>query len=202
MQTSGLIICEHCDSAHQRLALRRGETARCRRCAAVLQRGPRLDRQQLLAVTVAAAILFALANAFPLVRISLEGLSNEATLAASVRALMQGEIIPIGLVTALVILVAPLLHILLLLWLLGFACAGRRAPGFVACMRTLEALRPWSMLEVCLLGIMVTIVKLAGMLNVAAAPGLWALASLTLLMLLLGGHDVEALWDAPTQERP
>jgi paraquat-inducible protein A len=62
-------------------------------------------------------------------------------------------------------------------------------------MRWLEALRPWSMLEVCLLGSMVAVFKLAGMLDVIPGTGLFALAALALLLIRIAGRDVRDLWD-------
>lgn len=189
------IICEHCDSLFESVALKRGQTSLCTRCGGVLERGRRLSTQSLLALALTAGMLFIFANAFPVIQISLEGLSNQATLWQSVQALAHGQISPIAAVTGLTIILAPLLQIILLCWLLTFANAGRVAPGFKACMRALEHLRPWSMLEVCLLGILVAIVKLAGMLDVHPGVGLWALAMLTVLLILISGKDVRRLWD-------
>jgi paraquat-inducible protein A len=194
-EVSTLAICEHCDSVYQRRALARKETAHCRRCGALLERGARLSTEQLFALTLAAAIMFAFANWFPVIHISLQGLSNEATLWESVEALAQGRITPIALVAGLAIIFAPLLQIVLLAWVLGHACRGRVAPGFKACMRALEHLRPWSMLEVCLLGVLVAIIKLAGMLDVSPGAGLWAMSILTILIILIAGRDVRRLWD-------
>lgn len=190
-----LIICEHCDSVYQRPVLARRQTAHCVRCGALLERARHLNTDQLLALTLAAAILFLFANAFPIMQIGLQGLSNEATLWGTVEALAYGRITPIALVTGLSIIFAPGLQIILLAWVLVHARSGRIAPGFRACMRALEHLRPWSMLEVCLLGTLVAIIKLAGMLEVHAGTGLWAMAILTILILLIAGRDVRDLWD-------
>jgi len=190
-----LIICEHCDSVYLRPVLARRQTAHCLRCGALLERGRHLNTDQLLALTLAAAILFLFANAFPIMQIGLQGLSNEATLWGTVEALAYGRITPIALVTGLSIIFAPGLQIILLAWVLVHARSGRVAPGFRACMRALEHLRPWSMLEVCLLGILVAIIKLAGMLEVHPGIGLWAMAILTILILLIAGRDVRGLWD-------
>jgi len=161
----------------------------------VIERSRRLNVEQLFALTLAAGILFILANVFPIMHISLQGLSNEATLWESVEALAQGRITLIALVAGLAIIFAPLFQILLLGWVLGYAYVGEMAPGFRACMRALEHLRPWSMLEVCLLGILVAIIKLAGMLNVSPGVGLWAMAMLTVLIILIAGRDIRYLWD-------
>jgi paraquat-inducible protein A len=189
-----LIICEHCDSLYEAAPLYKGETASCGRCGAVLARAHRLSIEQLLALTIAAAVLFVFANIFPVISISMKGLSNEVTLWSSVQALAQGRITLIALVAGLSIIFAPMLQIILLFWVLLHAHKGQVAPGFKMCMRTLEHLRPWSMLEVCMLGILVAIVKLAGMLDVHAGAGLWAMAMLMVLIILIAGKHTRRLW--------
>lgn len=192
---SQLIICEHCDSVYERPVLARNQTAHCRRCGALLARGRSLTTDQLLALTVAAAILFVFANVFPIMSISMQGLSNETTLWHTVEALAQGRITLIALVAGLSIIFAPALQIILLAWVLMYARSGRIAPGFRTCMRTLDHLRPWSMLEVFLLGVLVAIIKLGGMLEVHPGTGLWAMSILAVLIILIGGRDVRRLWD-------
>lgn len=197
-----LSICEHCDSVYRRQPLRPTENAFCARCGALLERGRRLSTNQMLALTVTAGLLFLLANLFPLMTIRMQGLSSEATLWGTVEALARGEITLIALVAGLSIVLAPGLQILLLGWVLAHAQFGRIAPGFRLCMRSLEHLRPWSMLEVCLLGIAVATIKLAGMLEVHPGVGLWSLVMLTVLILVLSGRDIRGLWDelqVPTQ---
>ena len=96
---------------------------------------------------------------------------------------------------AISIIIAPVFQLLLLIWVLSFALASRRSPAFKLCMRWLETLRPWSMLEVCLLGAMVAVFKLAGLLDVVPGLGLFALALLSLLLIRIAGRDVRELWD-------
>ena len=189
------MICEHCDSLYPVQPLAHKESAYCLRCDAVLDRGRSMSVEQLLALTIAAAILFVLANVFPVISISMKGLYNEVTLWGSVQALAQGKITLIALVAGLAIILAPALQIILLFWVLVHAQRKLIAPGFKTCMRTLEHLRPWSMLEVCLLGILVAIIKLAGMLDVHPGVGLWAMAILMVLIVLIAGKDVRRLWD-------
>ncbi|MNN49368.1 Paraquat-inducible protein A [compost metagenome] len=51
------------------------------------------------------------------------------------------------------------------------------------------------MLEVCLLGALVAVFKLAGMLDVLPGIGLLALAALSILLIKVAGRDVRDLWD-------
>ncbi|MCY1396590.1 Paraquat-inducible protein A [compost metagenome] len=110
-------------------------------------------------------------------------------------ALSDGPITFIAMVAAIAIIIAPAFQLVLLIWVLLFAANARRSPGFAPCMRWLETLRPWSMLEVCLLGALVAVFKLAGMLDVLPGIGLLALAALSILLIKVAGRDVRDLWD-------
>ena len=190
-----LIICEYCDSVHDSARLQRHQKALCQCCGAVIQRHVAMSLQQRLALCATAAVLLAFANFYPVMSISLQGLHNAATLWDSVRALSLGPITFIALVAGVAIIIAPVLQVLLLLWVISFALGGSRAPGFRVSMRALEALRPWSMLEVCLLGALVAVVKLAGLLDVIPGIGLGALAVLSVLMIKVAGKDIRLLWE-------
>jgi paraquat-inducible protein A len=190
-----LVVCEHCDSVYRRHALAPDEVAHCERCEAVLYRASRLDVERWLALTVAAAIVFAIANICPVIRISLNGLHNEATLWQAAAALVHGPAAPIALPAALALIVVPFLQIGLLAWILGHARVGRRAPGFAPAMRMLVALRPWSMVEVGLLGILVAVIKLSGFVQVAPGAGIWATAGLTVFLTLIANRDIHWLWE-------
>jgi paraquat-inducible protein A len=193
--TDQLIICEHCDSVYQKVSLAKHQKTLCTRCGGVLQRYNGLTVEQRLALTFTALMLWLFANFYPVMSISLKGLKNSATLWDSVLALSLGPITFIAMVAAIAMIIAPIFQLLLLIWVLGFALVGQRSPGFKLCMRWLEALRPWSMLEVCLLGAMVAVIKLAGLLDVLPGIGLFALAALSLMMIRIAGRDIRELWD-------
>ena len=189
-----LIICEHCDSVFRVRALARGEVARCSRCGAVLYQGRRVAIEGALALSIAAAIAFAVANAFPVLRVGLQGLHIEATLWQSTLALAYSPAAPIALPAALVMILVPLVQIVGLNWLLSHAYFGRRAPGFARWMRLLESLQPWSMVEVGLLGVLVSVIKLSSSLDVAPGIGVWGMAALMLLLTLIAHRDLHWLW--------
>ncbi|WP_192564768.1 paraquat-inducible protein A [Pseudomonas gozinkensis] len=193
--TDQLIICEHCDCVYEKVTLAKHQKTLCVRCGGVLQRYNGLSVEQRLALSFTAAMLWLFANFYPVMSISMKGLKNSATLWDSVLALSQGPITFMAMVAAISIIIAPAFQLVLLIWVLSFALASRRCPAFKLCMRWLETLRPWSMLEVCLLGAMVAVFKLAGMLDVIPGIGLFALAVLSLLLIRIAGRDVRELWE-------
>lgn len=164
------------------------------RCNSVLYRAGQLDMDRWLALTLAAAVAFVIANVCPVVHISLRGLSSEATLWQAVAALSQGGAALIALPSALAVIGVPGLQIVLLGWVLLHARFGRRAPGFALALRALVWLRPWSMVEVAMLAILVTAIKLAGLLQVAPGAGMWATGALMLLITFIANRDVHRLW--------
>lgn len=192
-----LVICEHCDCVYEKVTLGNHQTSYCSRCDGVLQRFNGLSVEQRLALTFTAAVLWVFANFYPVMSINLQGLNSSATLWDSVLALSIGPITFIAMVAAITIILAPIFQLILLIWVLSFAVSNRRSPAFKPCMRWLETLRPWSMLEVCLLGAMVAVFKLAGLLDVMPGIGLFALAVLSLMMIRLAGRDIRELWDIP-----
>jgi len=190
-----LVACEHCDSVYRRCTLAAGEVARCRRCDAVLARANPLDVDRWLALTVTTAVVFLIANVCPIVRISLNGMHRQATLWEFAWALAQGSVAPLAIVAGLVMILVPLAQIALLSWVLSYARVGRRAPGFARALRTLARLRPWSMVEVAIFGILVAIIKLVSLVEVTLGAGVWATAALMVLLTVIAHRDLSALWD-------
>ncbi|MGD8176852.1 paraquat-inducible protein A [Marinimicrobium sp. ARAG 43.8] len=189
-----LVVCEHCDTVYHRETLSAGQVAYCERCAAVLYRAGRLDVDRWLALTLAAAVAFIIANVTPLVSVGLQGSSNDATLWEAAMALVQGPIALIAAPTLMAIILVPGAQIVLLAWVLLNARGARRAPGFALAMRALVVLRPWGMIEVCLLGILVALIKLSSTVQVTLQPGLWAMAALMVLITIIANRDTQWLW--------
>src|SRR5260370_8830902 len=74
-----LFVCPHCDAVHRAVVLGRHEVAACVGCGRVVARHHSLSVDQLLALTVAAALLFLIANSYPLMTIEVGGMQTEAT---------------------------------------------------------------------------------------------------------------------------
>jgi paraquat-inducible protein A len=194
MQTyPALIACVNCDTISERPALARGQQACCAACGAVLLRSG-LNVRQLLALALAAAVVFVIANVYPVIGIGLYGEHHRTTLLGSALSLADSRAAPIAIVVVMAIVVLPALQIAVLCWLLLFARAGRRAPLFGVLMRAWEQLNPWSMIEVGMLAILVSVVKLRGLMHVEIGIGIWAMAALVVLLLAVIHRDIRSLW--------
>lgn len=197
-----LVICEHCDAVYRRPTLAPGEGVRCEVCGMLFHRMGRMDVDHWLALTLAALVVYVLANFCPIISIGFKGLHNDATLWQCAAALAHGPATLIAVPAALAVIIVPLMQMLLLGWVLLYARRHKRAPGFRMAMRMLVTLRPWSMIEVALIAILVSVIKLAGFLQVIPGVGLWATAALTVLFTLIVAPDVRPLWDLTESEVP
>jgi len=192
--TRPLVACHHCASIFTSVDLERGETASCDRCGSVLWRYSSLSVHHWLALVIAAFFVFVVANAFPVAHMSVRGLYREATLIDAVVLTWQQGHVAVSIMTGLSGFVLPLMQLLLLLWVLIPMVGSRPALGFRTAMRLLGLIRPWCMVPVFLLGVVVSVVKLAGMARVEPGIGLVAFGVLTVFLTMFSRLPPHAVW--------
>ncbi len=177
---TGLLLCPECDSLQRRRNGPGGLLWRCHCCGAPLGSVPRWGLELPLALESGALILFLIANVYPLLRLHMAGIEREVSFLGAVLALWDsGD----GLLAGVVLLasvVVPGWVILSHLYLLLAAWRGWRLPFARALLRLVSHLRPWGMLDVFMLGILVSLVKLGAMAEVEIGTGLLAFAPLIL----------------------
>lgn len=195
MPSNPLIACHDCDLVQHEVPLAPGTVAKCARCGAVLYRSSRFGRTHTLALSVTAAILFVIANIYPIIGIESQGNRHESTLFGAVQTLWQDDV---GLVAGLVfvtILLIPALELSLLIWLhLTTSLTSGLAPH---ALRLVVAMQPWRMVEVFMLGLLVSVVKLSHLAHIVPGVALWSFAALLPLFALLNStFNPRALWAA------
>lgn len=189
-----LIECEHCASIYRRHQLEPGETANCARCGSTLWRYSGLTLSNWLALVISALIVFGVANAYPVASMSVQGMVQEASLLDAISITWRQGHWVVAIMTGLAGFALPLLQLTVLLWVVGPLSQGREPVGFHGAMRLLGGLRPWCMVPVFLLGVLVAVVKLAGMAAVQPGIGLAAFGILTILLTMLGRLSPHVLW--------
>ena len=193
-EVPAMVVCEGCDAVYRKAELRAREVARCPRCGTELARHPGAQQQRILPLTVASLVLFVIANIFPIVEIELQGRRSQTTLLGAVLALNSEGMSLVAMLVTATTLLFPLLQLCILFYLLvPMARPGR--PGFSLLVRMMQSLRPWGMIEVFLLGVMVAIVKLSSIATVLPGPALWAFIGLTVLLTSVLSFDPRAFWE-------
>jgi paraquat-inducible protein A len=196
------IVCEGCDAIYRRVPLAPCEVSRCPRCGTELDRHAGDQSSRVLPLTVACLILFAIANLFPIVEIQVQGLTSETTLAGAVIALTTEGMSPVALLVLATTILFPLLQLCILFYLLVPMAYERRPTGFKILVNALQALQPWGMIEVFLLGVLVAIIKLGSIAKVIPGPALWGFVALTVLLTAVLSFNPRTFWEMAFEPRP
>jgi paraquat-inducible protein A len=193
-EASDLIACHECDAIYQRLHLKQREIAHCERCGAELERNVERQLAGMVPLAIACLIVFIIANAFPIVEIEVQGVRSSTTLMGAVMALSRDGMLSVAVLVLTTTMLFPLLQLLILLYLLLPRPGRGVATGFNLLGRLLLMLRPWGMVEVFLLGVLVALIKLSALAQVIPGVALWAFAVLTVLLVLVVTFSPRYLW--------
>jgi paraquat-inducible protein A len=189
------VACPDCDLLQQIPPLPPGGKARCSRCGHALAKQPDVPSDLPLALTLAALIIFILANTSPLMDLSVVGRTASTTIVGGAYQMwLEGEEIT-GVLVAFCAVIAPGGFFLFMLTLL---LAARRSPApfwVSEMLRWVNHFQVWSMLEVMLLGILVALIKIAELATVEPGIGMYAVGALVLLIpAILVTFNDRQLW--------
>lgn len=188
--------CESCDLLVRIRKLRDREKAQCPRCGQVLGRGRRDSIRHTLALALAALLLYAVVQGASFMSFELDGLVQEARILTGILALFADGKWPLASLILLTAVVAPLCWILSLLYVSIPLSLRRVPPAIVPALRFCQLAQDWSMLEVFLLAIIVTYVKLVSLAHIGFGPGSWVFVPLILVLAAAGsGYDRQTFWD-------
>jgi paraquat-inducible protein A len=190
-----VVACPDCDLLQRIPSLPPGGTACCPRCGRKLATCKPASIERTTALAIAAAIAFLFANVEPLMGLSVAGRESSTTIAGGAWQMwMQGEKIA-ALLIAIFGVIAPALQIG---FLLAILLSVRRppAPRWVGTLlRWMVIAGSWSMVEVMLLGILVSLVKIAALARVIPGVGIFAAGGLILLLAAMSSSfDPREAW--------
>src|SRR3974390_959566 len=91
-----VIACHECDLLQREILLQPGRVARCVRCGAKLYRVEYRSIDHTLALTLAAAVVFILANIFPIIGLQIQTTRNDTSLVSAVHMLWNHGMWPVA----------------------------------------------------------------------------------------------------------
>lgn len=189
------MACPECDLLQRQTALKPDAVAHCPRCNAELYRPQDDNLDRPLAYTLSAAVLFVIANMYPIVGLELQGQSSSATLIGTVQSLYDQHMTMLAVLVAFTTIVVPALQLAAMAYVLVPLHLGQTPAHIPLALRALQALRPWGMVEVFILGLLVSLVKLAGTAEVVPGLALWSFGGLLLMIAAaVASFDARAIW--------
>ena len=172
-----------------------GSRASCPRCGHKIATHTRDGMTKSLALSIAAAMLLLASNLFPFLSLQASGLEQVMTLPRSayelyldgywtIAVLVMGPIIgiPAFMLAAVIALLIPLRQ-------------GRAVSWLVPAGRLLFAMNPWSMVEVFVVGVLVSLVKIGAMATVVLGISFWSYVAFSLCFIAaLTNLDRMSMW--------
>ncbi|MGI9330751.1 MAG: paraquat-inducible protein A [Gammaproteobacteria bacterium] len=189
--------CEECDLLIAVPAVAEGERAECPRCGHTLTQRARQGFERSLSFALAACVFFALSLAFPFLTLSNGGIENVMTLLEASVAIWREQdpvlaaivfvaiiALPIALIGTIIALVTPLVLNKQVSWLPGVG-------------KVMFFLNDWAMVEVFVIGVIVSLVKIAKLATVILGLSFWAYILFAIcLTASLSGLDRLQVWKA------
>lgn len=196
LDASEQVACHYCDTLQKAPDIVEGEAAHCGHCDELLFQNRPRSLARATAYSSAALILMLIVHGFPFLTMTATSIHTELTLVESAHALAKDGSMVLSIAVIFFTIIAPLGLALSLLYVSAPLRHGQILPGAVTLTRWLQFFQPWSMLEVFLLGMVVSLLKLGHIADLKFGIGLWALSALVIcLAAALSGIDRLELWD-------
>ena len=192
--------CHDCGQIQVVPALPPGRRAVCLRCTAVLRHTHHDPFGVPLALHLAALIMLAIGTGTVLLSVQTFGIGLAADLFSGPVGLEQHGMWELAAVVLFTTFAAPLGKLLTVsIVLIGLRLP--RPPGFIRRLFVwAERLRPWSMIEIYLLGLFVAYSRIGAVVHIDIGPAVYALGALMLTMVAADySLDQDAVWEAMDQ---
>ncbi|WP_229603370.1 paraquat-inducible protein A [Vibrio parahaemolyticus] len=197
-----LISCEECGLVVRIPEIDQGQKAQCPRCSHSLTKINAKPYQSVIAVSSACLIMLVLSISFPFMSFSVQGLSQEITLLHAAKMLAEFQNALLGALLLATVVVLPAIYVGLILFLHLEALKVRNHPpskkqqrmAKILC-RILFRVEPWLMVDVFLIGVLVSLIKIASLADIGMGSSFWAFCVYTILVVkCISMVDKSWLW--------
>ena len=197
-RSQGLLVCHSCRKVSRPAPGALGHAERCPRCGAPLHARKPDSLARTWALTLTAAILYIPANLLPIMTVVMSGRGEPDTILSGVKELLIGGMWPLALLVFFASITVPVLKLLVLVYLL--ISVQRRSQWRprerTVLYRLTEAVGRWSMIDIFVIAILVTLVQLGALATIEAGPGAVAFGGVVVTTMLAAmSFDPRLIWD-------
>ena len=189
MSNAALIACHECDYLHVKPSLQPNEKAYCTRCGALIAAHQHQHLATEYALAVTGVIVLILAIVFPIATVIIKGQEVTATLFTIIETLNLQQYTLLAFLVLFTLAIAPALElgaIGFILWQLHLKHHGKVNHTSLAFATKLRAnIKPWVLVDVFMLGVLVALVKLKAIVIIELGFGLWAFIALVIILYYL-----------------
>ena len=190
----GLYRCHDCGKLTPKIAA----STHCSRCGSQLHARLPYSFKRTLDLLISGFALYITANLFPIMTVTRLGVGEPHTILGGIIALIHSNMLPIAMLVLVASILVPLLKLLGLSLLL--LCVHYRwqvnAKLWTRMYRIIAFVGRWSMLDIFMISILVSLVNLGGVAQVIAGSAATAFAAVVVLtMFAAKSFDPRLIWD-------
>ena len=197
---AGIILCGDC---HKLEYLREGEVQHCSRCGSRLHARRPNSIVRTWALLITAAILYIPANLLPIMTVSSLGRGMPSTIMGGVLELIHAQMLPVAAVVFIASILVPTFKLIGIAMLLYSVQRHQpmSARQRILMYRFIEWIGRWSMLDIFVIAILVSLINFGNLATISAGPGAVAFASVVILTMLAAvTFDPRLIWDNTFEE--
>jgi paraquat-inducible protein A len=203
LRRAPIVACPTCDLLQYEIRVPEGRSACCHRCGTALYRQTPGSIDRTLALSIAALVLLAIANSLPIASIEIRGITIQTTLYGAIEALWteheRGAVAGLVFVTTIA---APVIQLGTMLYMLLPLRLGYFPQHLALAFRIAPVAREWGLIDVFMLGVVVSLIKLGNLADVVLGPALWSFAALIVLLTFIGvSFNAREMWMEGDQYR-
>ena len=193
--TSHQTACHECDLLITVPEIGEGERADCPRCGGLITARPRNGIQRALAFALAGIVFLIISLLYPFLSFSSSGLESVMTLTEASLTIYEERSTSLAAIIFVTIIAAPAVLLATILALTLPLVLRIRVPWLREVGKLLAVLTEWNMVEVFIIGVIVSLVKIMKLATVIMGLSFWAYIAFTIcLVAAMSGLDTWRLW--------
>ncbi len=186
-------VCHECDLL-VRLPGSQAAALKCPRCMSPIQGHLEQGLAKPLAAVIAGLLFFWPANFMPILKLNILGIESTHTMVGAVGVMAHGGMTLVAMMVLFCSVLAPLFEFILLGIVLIQAMAGRHLFPSLALFRIYTRIGSWAMLEVYMIGLLVSVIKIMSMASIMPGIGMICFIGMMLANIAskvsLSNHEV------------
>ncbi len=201
---AGLLNCHACHQLSRYRRLPAGSHATCPRCGATLHLRKPDSLARTWALVIAAIILYIPANVLPVMTVISMGKGNPDTILSGCKHLLEAGMWPLALLVFFASITVPLTKLTILSYLLLSVKSKSkwRAKERTVLYRINEGIGRWSMIDIFMIAILISLVKLEEIATIEPGAGATSFAAVVVLTMFAAmSFDQRLIWDAMEEKR-
>ncbi|HIF50824.1 MAG TPA: paraquat-inducible protein A [Thiotrichaceae bacterium] len=196
MNIRNLVACPSCDLLSDVSSLKHKEKACCSRCGHFLTKYMQDGILRVVSYSISSLVFLILANCHPFLSFNASGLESEMTLAQTALEFYRYGMLDLAIMVGTFIIILPAFLLLLLLGVALSIHLQKPSVWLTPASRLIFLLQSWCMVEVFLIGVIVSIVKISAMATLVIGISFWAYFAFTIVFTLaLSSFDRFQSWN-------